>query len=146
MEIKREPVIIAGKNKFYAKGTSVIGASGTVYLSGVVGIDPATGQVPEAIGEQAHLALEAIKSRLAEYGSEIKYILHIWYYVKGDFPGAIAADPGWQEISKAIQGFWRNNYPDFVKEKNPPANTLLGVTSLARPEFKLEVQVVAAIP
>jgi enamine deaminase RidA (YjgF/YER057c/UK114 family) len=146
MEIQRSPVVIAGQNKYYAKGTAVIGGRGTVYLSGAVGIDPGMGQVPEAIGEQARLALEAIKARLEEYGSELKYILHIWYYVKGEFPGSIATDPGWQEISQAIQQFWRKNYPDFVKEKNPPANTLLGVTSLARPEFGLEIQVVAAIP
>ena len=146
VEIKREPVIVAGRNRGYAKGTAVLGGRGTVYLSGAVGIDPATGEVPEAIWEQAHLALEAIKTRLAEYGSELKYISHMWYYVRGAFPQAIAGDPDWPQVMGAVQDFWRNSCPEFLRENNPPASTLLGVTSLARPEFKLEIGVVAAIP
>jgi len=146
VEIKREPLIIAGQNKGYAKGTAVIGARGTVYLSGAVGIDPATGEVPEAIGEQTQLALEAIKARLQEYGSELKYIMHIWCYMKGRFPDSIHNAPGTKEYVRVKNEFWREHCPEFLRQNSPPASTMLGVTALALPEYKLEIQVVAAIP
>jgi len=69
MEISRSPVIIAGNPAVYAKGSAVTGAKGHVFLSGSVGVDVDTGQVPEGAGEQARLALENIKARLEEYGS-----------------------------------------------------------------------------
>jgi enamine deaminase RidA (YjgF/YER057c/UK114 family) len=50
-----------------------------------------------------------------------------------------------QEIRKAMEEFWQINCPEFLRENNPPAATTLGVTSLARPEFLLEILVVAAV-
>ncbi len=146
MQIQRSPVVIAGQPGGYAKGSSVTGAKGFVILSGSLGIDVNTGKVPEGGGEQAKLAMENIKARLEEYGSSLKNILHIWKYVKGEFPNGIVNDPRYQESDKAIQEFWKENgCPEFLRENNPPASTLLGVTSLARPEYHLEIMVVAAI-
>ena len=68
MEIKRSPVVIAGQQASYAKGSAVTGAKGVVLLSGSVGVDVNTGIVPEGAGQQAKLAMENIKSRLEEYG------------------------------------------------------------------------------
>ncbi len=146
MEIQRSLVVIAGKHIPYASGTTVTGAKGVVFLSGAVGEDPDTGIVPEELGEQARLALEAIKQRLEEYGSSLKYILHVWVYMVGQFPNAIRNDPHWQEYVNAAEAFWKENDPECLRANNPLANTLLGVTSLALPEYKLEIQVVAAIP
>ena len=145
MEIQRAPVVIAGQPAVYAKGTKVVGNKGSVWLSGSVGIDVGTGKVPEGAGEQAKLALENIKARLEEYGSSLKNIVHIWLYVKGQFPNGIINDPRYQAIRNAIDEFWRANCPEFLVGNNPPASTLLGVTSLARPEYHLEIMVVAAI-
>ena len=146
MEIQRAPAMVAGKAQGYAKGTAVIGARGFAFLSGAVGIDPDTGIVPEKMGEQAKIAMECIKSRLEEYGSSLQNILHIWFYNKGQFPNGIAADPGWREAANAIEAFWEENCPEFLRGNNPPANTVVGVTSLAQPQFKIEIEVVAAIP
>lgn len=146
MELKRTPVTIAGGPPVFAKGTAVLGAKGMAYLSGSTGVDTTTGKVPEAIGEEVKIALENIKTRLEEYGSSLQYIVHIWIYVKGQFPNAILNDPGWQEIQNAMQEFWKENLPEFCIGNNPPAASLIGVTALARPEYRLEITVFAAIP
>lgn len=145
MEILRSPVIIAGQPQGYAKGTVANGAKGIVFLAGALGSNPVTGTVPEGAGEQAKLAMEAIKLRLEEFGSSLENILHIWIYMKGQFPDGIAGDPGWRNASKAMQDFWKTNHPEFQWKVNPPAVTLLGVTSLVRPEYKLEIEVAAAV-
>ena len=146
MEIKREPFVIAGQNREWAKATVVFGGRGTIYLSGSAGTDPSTGETPQAIGEQAKNALKSIKTILEEYGSSLKCILHMWYCVKGSFPNGMLGDPVWQEADEAMQDFWREHCPEFAVENNPPASTLVGVAALAMPELKIEIQAVAAIP
>jgi len=145
VKIQRTPFVIAGQPMEWAKGTGVIGSRGFVFVSGCVGIDPSTGNIPEGAGEQTTIAMESIKTILAEYGSSLKNIVHIWKYIKGEFPNGIVNDPRWPEISKATEEFWRQNCPEFLRDNNPPADTLLGVTSLAQPEHHLEIMVVAAI-
>jgi enamine deaminase RidA (YjgF/YER057c/UK114 family) len=145
MEIRRSPVIIAGNPAVYAKGSAVTGAKGHVFLSGSVGVDVNTGNVPEGAGEQARLALENIKVRLEEYGSSLSNILLVRKYIKGEFPNGIVADPLYQEISEAIENFWAEYCPEFLKDNNPPASTLLGISALAHPDYLLEIEVVAAI-
>ena len=145
MDIYRSPVVIAGQSAPYAEGTRVVGNKGFVWLSGSVGIDVNTGKIPEEPSEQARLAMENIKARLEEYGSSLENIVHIWHYIKGQFPNGIVNDSRYIEIRKAIEEFWRGNCPEFLVDNNPPASTLLGVTSLARPEYHLEIMVVAAI-
>ena len=144
MEIKRSPVIIAGQPAVYAKGSVVTGPKGLVFLSGSVGIDVNTGKVPKGAGEQAKLAMENIKARLEEYGSSLNNILLVRKYIKGGFPDGIVNDPVYQEIGEATEKFWVDHCPEFLKENNPPASTLLGVSALAQPEFLLEIEVVAA--
>jgi enamine deaminase RidA (YjgF/YER057c/UK114 family) len=145
MEIRRAPVIIAGNPAVYAKGSAVTDAKGHVFLSGSVGVDVNTGKVPEGAGEQARLALENIKARLEEYGSSLSNILLVRKYIKGEFPNGIVADPLNREIGEAIENFWADHCPEFLKENNPPASTLLGVSALAQSEYLLEIEVVAAI-
>ena len=130
----------------WAKGTSAVGAKGSVFLSGCTGRNVETGEIAESPAEQAKLALTNIKSALAQYGSSLENILHIWEYVVGDFPDGIINDPKWAEINGAMQDFWRENCPEFLAEDNPPASTLLGITRLALPQFHIEIMVVAAIP
>jgi len=145
MEIKRSPVIIAEQPAVYAKGSVVTGSKGLVFLSGSVGVDVNTGKVPKGAGDQAKLAMENIKARLEEYGSSLNNILLVRKYIKGGFPEGIVDDPVFQEIGEAIENFWVDHCPEFLKENNPPASTLLGVSALARPEFLLEIEVVAAV-
>lgn len=48
--------------------SQAIEANGTLYISGQLPMDPATGTFPETIGEQTAQCLENIKSILAEAG------------------------------------------------------------------------------
>jgi len=147
MEKKHSPVIIAGKQQNWAKGTAVLGARGFIFLSGSPGINHRTGEIPKSPGDQARLALENIKAILEEYGSSLENIVHIFQFVKGQFPdGNIINSPKWVEISKAMQEFWRDNYPEFLFENNCISETLIGVTSLAVPGFEVEIQAIASIP
>lgn len=56
MEIKRKPVVISGERRAYATGTSAVGARGFVTLSGAVGENAESGEIPESIGEQTTIA------------------------------------------------------------------------------------------
>ena len=145
MEIQRKPIIIAGKPGGWSKGTKVTGAKGFVFLAGTVGRDLNTGEIPRSAGEQTKLILKSIKTDLEEYGSSLKNILHMWIYVKGEFTNGIKFDPKFAEIDKVMEAFWKENCPEFLKENKPPASTLLGVTSLARPGLELEITAIAAI-
>jgi len=146
MEIKRSSVVIAGQKRAYAKGAAATGAGGIVTLSGATGQDEKTGKVAEGIGEQTKIALAVIKERLEEYGSSLENILHIWWYLVGQFPDGIGATPEWKECAKAVEEFWKENCPEFYYKNNPPAGTLLGVTALAGPQLKIEIMVIAAVP
>ena len=145
MEIHRTPMIVAGQPRGYAKGTRAIGAKGFVWLSGVVGFDPDTGEIPEGIREQTKLTMENIKSRLEEYGTSLQNIVLLRQYFKGEFPNGVFSDPKYPESAAVIEEFWKENCSEFLKENNPPAITILGVTALARPQIFLEIDVVAAV-
>ena len=89
--------------------------------------------------------MENIKSRLEEYGSSLKNILFIRRYIKGEFPNGMINDPKCQEVRQAMEDFWQENHPEFLRENNPPASTLVGLTGLARPEFLVEIALLSAI-
>lgn len=146
MEIKRLPVIIGGERRAYATGTSAIGAKGFVTLSGAVGENVDTGQIPESISEQTTIALTHIEHRLEGLGSSLENIMHIWWYLVGSFPDGIASTDEWKECARAIEYFWKDNCPQFYFKNDPPAGTLLGVTALAGPKLKIEIMVMAAVP
>ena len=145
MEIHRTPLIVAGRPRGYAKGTRAIGAKGFVWLSGVVGFDPDTGEIPEGMREQTKLIMANIKSRLEEYGTSLKNIVHLRQYFKGEFPDGVFNDPKYPEYAAVVEDFWKENCPEFLKENNLPALTIIGVTTLARPQLLLEIDVVAAV-
>ena len=145
MEIQRKQLFAAGKPRGYASGTKAIGARGFVWLSGVVGFDPNTGEIPEGMKEQTRLTMQNIKSRLADYGTSLKNITLLRLYFKGEFPNGIFNDPKYPECAAVIEEFWQKNCPEFLRENNPPAMTIVGVTALARPQILLEVDVVAAV-
>lgn len=146
MEIKRSPMVMTGENADWSKGTSVVGARGFIFLSGSAGWNLEAGTIPETPREQAVLALENIKALAGEYGSSLENLVHIFMFVKGQFPDGIANDPNWIEIDKTMQEFWRENCPELCRDNNPVPETLVGVTSLAMPEFYIEIQATLAIP
>ena len=145
MEIKRVSAMFAGKPRGYAKATSLIGAKGLVWLSGCIGVNEDTGEIPEDAGEQTTLVLKNIKTRLDEFGSRLENILFFRMYFKGTFPSGVFGDPNHAKVEKAMQDFWREHCPQFLRENCGPSESIIGVVSLARPQILLEIEVVGAV-
>ena len=69
--------VIATTNAPGAVGPYVqaIKANGMVYCSGQLGIDPATGKMPETVEEQAHCSMKNMGAILKEAGSDYGQIV-----------------------------------------------------------------------
>ena len=89
------------------------------------------GTVPEGAEAQAALVFESIDAILAEGGSDRDHVLRINAYVtdRAHMAGYMAARDAW------CRGLARL-----------PASTLMIVAGFTRPEFKVEVEVIAAAP
>jgi len=139
VEIKRPPAKLGGKRAEFAKGTAVTGAKGFVFLSGVTGRDPNTGEVVKGgIDAQVKVIFEEIKSRLEELGTSLENIVHI----RMDW-----TDPA--GVMDALQKVWKEYCPRFAQDnpdRDPPAMTGLGIVALHAPGMLIEVTVTAAIP
>jgi len=146
MEINRVPTFEKGKPLPFAKGMSVRGAQGFVFLNGCTGRGPVAETYPEGLGAQTTLALEEIKRRLEQFGAPLENICHVLWHIVGDFPNGVVDDPKNQERRIAEQEFWKKHCPEFVMGKTPPASTLVVVKALAKPEIVVEITVIAAIP
>ena len=55
--------------------SQAIETNGMLYCSGQIPIDPVTGEIPETIEAQAHLALSNLKAVIKEAGAEIKDVV-----------------------------------------------------------------------
>ena len=106
-------------------------AGSTVYLRGQVGQDLATGAsvaVGDAAG-QAEQAMANIKTLLEECGARLEDVCKATVYL---------TDPRYREDVYRVLGRWlRGVHPVF---------TGVVVTALARPEWVVEVDVIAVIP
>jgi enamine deaminase RidA (YjgF/YER057c/UK114 family) len=94
--------------------------------SGQLGI-AADDQIPEAAEDQAVLCFEAIGACLAEAGMSFADIVRINAYV---------TDRTHMAAYMAVR--------DRYVAQPPPASTLVIVTGFTRPEFKVEVEAIAA--
>jgi len=90
-------------------------ANGTVYLAGQLGLEPATGQLPEGVQAQTRQALNNIKAVLAEAGCTMDDIVSTCVYMTnlGEF------------------GAMNQIYGEFFV-KNPLARTTVGVAALPK--------------
>ncbi len=78
MEIKRPRDVRAGKQLEWAKGTRVTGAKGFVFLSGITGRDPKTGElVKGGIDAQMDTFFSYVDAKLKELGTSMENICHI---------------------------------------------------------------------
>ena len=112
----------------YSQGVEVSSHSRFVYCSGQLGI-AADGTVPPDCAGQARLAFSNVAAILAEAEMSLSDVVRISTYVTG-----------------------REHLGDYMKVRNGlfaepyPASTLMIVSGFARPEFVVEIEVVAAIP
>lgn len=112
--------------------THVVKASGSlVFVAGQVGLD-AQGNIagPGDFKRQTEQVFENLDTALKAAGAQFTDVVKMNIYV---------LDTTQLPVLREI----RNRY---VNTTNPPASTLVAVVALARPEFLVEIEVVAVLP
>lgn len=112
----------------YSNGVEVPEGQRLVFCSGQLGITK-TGQIPATAGEQAALAFDNIEAILAAAGLGLEHVVRINAYVTG------------REHLKPYMDVRNSRFSHPL-----PASTLMIVSGFARPEFFVEIEVVAAGP
>jgi len=110
----------------YSHGVEVMAGARLVFCSGQLGVK-ADDAVPEDAGAQAELCFANIAAILAEAGMTLSDVVRINAYVTDR-----AHMPGYMAVR------------DRMFPNEPPASTLMIVSGFTRPEFKVEVEAVAA--
>ncbi len=112
----------------YSNGVEVPAGQKLVFCSGQLGITK-DGTIPATAGEQAELCFDNIAAILAEAGLGLEHVVRINAFVTG-----------------------REHLRPYMDVRNArfthplPASTLMVVSGFARPEFFVEIEVVAAGP
>jgi enamine deaminase RidA (YjgF/YER057c/UK114 family) len=112
----------------YSHGAEVPAGHRLVFCSGQLGI-AADGTIPDSVRDQADLCFANIAAILAEAGMTLKDIVRVNAYVTDR-----AHMKGYMDSRDAHVG------------TPPPASTLMIVSGFTLPEFKVEIEVVAAAP
>jgi enamine deaminase RidA (YjgF/YER057c/UK114 family) len=123
------PTTIAAPLANYAHGIEVSAGARMIRTSGQLGL-AADGSVPDSVAAQAAICFANIRAILAEGGMGPENICHIsaWLTDRTDLPAYMAARDAFLAEAKVV-----------------PASTLLLVAGFSRPEFKVEVEVWAAV-
>jgi 2-iminobutanoate/2-iminopropanoate deaminase len=112
----------------YSHGIAVPSGYRLVVTSGQLGIDPDT-QIPPDCEAQAELCFDNIAAILAEDRMTLSDVVRLNAYVIG---------------REHMQGYMRVRDRKFPG--TPPASTLMIVSGFSRPEFVVEIEVIAAAP
>jgi enamine deaminase RidA (YjgF/YER057c/UK114 family) len=112
----------------YSHGMEVPAGRRLVVCSGQLGIT-AEDRIPEDAGEQAELCFANIAAILKDAGLTLRDVVRI---------NAFVCDRAHLKPYMQVR--------DRLVGDPPPASTLVIVAGLARPEFKVEVEVIAAAP
>lgn len=114
----------------YAHGVEVPPGRRLVFTSGQLGLG-ADGTIPEDVRQQAEICFTNIDAILRAAGAGRADVVRINAFVtdRAHMPGYMAARDAW-----------------LAGEERLPASTLVIVSGFTRPEFKVEIEVVAAPP
>ena len=123
MSGRRSHVFSGSKYEELAGYARAVVVGDRIFVSGTVGVDFATGTMPETVEGQAHLALDTIERALQEAGSELGDVVRARVYVPD--PADVVAVSG---VLKARLGAAR------------PANTTV-CAPLAVPDCRVEIEV-----
>ena len=110
----------------YAHGVEVAAGSRIVFCSGQLGIG-ADGVIPDDVESQARLCFRAIAAILSEASMSLADLVRLNAYVSS---------------AQHLGGYMKVR--DEIVSNPPPASTLMIVQGFARPEFKIEIEAVAA--
>ena len=101
-----------------------------LYISGQVGIDPATKQVVDGgVGPQTRQTLENLKRALTLAGATLDHVAKVNVFLTdmSDFA--------------AFNAVYREYFP-----KSPPSRTTVGTSGLSSPAMVVEIEAVAVAP
>lgn len=110
----------------YSHGVEVAAGSRLVFCSGQLGIGK-DGIIPDGVEAQARLCFQAIAAILEAADMTLGDIVRVNAYVVG---------------AEYLAGYMKTR-DEFIGSP-PPASTLMIVQGFARPEFKVEIEAVAA--
>ena len=110
----------------YAHGIEVNPGARIVFCSGQLGIGR-DGIIPEDVKAQARLCFRAIAAILGEASMSLADLVRINAYVSS---------------AQYLGGYMKVR--DEIVSNPPPASTLIVVQGFARPEFKIEIEAIAA--
>jgi len=118
-----------------ANYTHVVSSDGSriVFISGQVAVNAQGQLVGEGdLAKQAEQVFENLKTCLTAAGAGFADVVKLTTYVVNYKPD-----------DRATIGVLRQRY---LPATNPPASTLVGVQSLARPDLMIEIEAVAVLP
>jgi enamine deaminase RidA (YjgF/YER057c/UK114 family) len=127
---KANPPTVAKPVAAYSHVAEVPPGTRLLYLAGQVGNRP-DGSLPESVEDQAVQALENIRLILAAEGARPQDIVKLTFYV--------AAKPA--SLAKL-----NAKRTEMFAGTAPPPSTWVQVAGLARPEYLVEIEAVAAAP
>ncbi|MEP9388526.1 RidA family protein [Mesorhizobium sp. KR9-304] len=110
----------------YSHGVEVPAGRRLVVCSGQLGVGP-DDSIPEDAAAQAEICFANIEAVLAEAGLGLKNLVRI---------NAFVTDRAYMKPYMTVR--------DRVVADPPPASTLMIVSGFTRPEFKVEIEVIAA--
>jgi enamine deaminase RidA (YjgF/YER057c/UK114 family) len=100
-----------------------------IYVSGMTGFEPSDMSVPEDLEAQMRLAYGNIASILGDLGSSLDRTIEQTVFFVGD------AAPWVDVFGRVVADLFGTT---------PPACTMVGVTQLVDPRYKVEIKVTAA--
>ena len=125
-----EPKDVAPPFARYAHGVVVPEGQRLIFTSGQLGL-AGDGTIPEDEGAQADICFANIDSILAAGGANRRDVVRI---------NAFVTDRAFMAGYMAARDRW------LADVTRLPASTLVIVSGFTRPEFKVEIEVVAAVP
>lgn len=123
-----DPPTVADCRPYYSPLATVQGPVKLIYTAGQVGRDK-NGQTPKSYEEQVHLAFQNLQECLTAAGVTPADIVKLTYYI-------VDYSPKNRYHAKVLL--------EFLKGHRPPS-TLVPITHLASPDYKFEIEAVAAI-
>lgn len=121
----KKETILGSPGAPYAKAVK---ANGFLFVSGNVAVDPGTGKAPDGIEAQTRLILENLKGILEEQGSVLEDVVKVNIYL----------------VNVRDFGEMNGVYKEFFGTE-PPTRTTVGIHELARRDFLIEIDLMAAL-
>jgi 2-iminobutanoate/2-iminopropanoate deaminase len=142
-KVKYYPFYIGGVKQVYPnvhpgtpKYASAVVVGNLVFLSGMTAQDTKTGAcLTDTISQQMVVCLDKVKAALEEAGSCMENIVKTLILLKDV--------KDYQMMRKIEFEYYQKHAPLLVEE--PPASTFMQPAALARPEFLIEIDVIAVL-